>query len=186
MDIDLPILSGIEVCQKLQELDLCPMPMIIAISGKPIYNNILNSVPVINKYISKGMGFEEVVEHINLILNEFENQKELEEKEKLIIHELSFLGFNLNHNGTAYLCETIKLIIRCHNLSLTSNLEKNIYSIISAREHKSVSTIKSNILKAINYMYAECDSKKLMNYFSLSYDTKPQPKLIISTIINKL
>lgn len=186
LDIDLPIFSGIDVTQKLQELNLCPMPMIIAVSGKDIYNNILNTVPLINRYISKGIGFEEVVRHINLMLNEFENEKELEEKERLIIHELSYLGFNLKHNGTIYLYETIKIILKCHNLNWTSNLEKNIYPIISHREKKSVSTIKSNILKAINYMYYECDALKMMHYFSFKDDSKPTPKVIISTIINKL
>lgn len=35
-------------------------------------------------------------------------------------------------------------------------------------------------------MYFDCKSEKIIEYFNLSKDFKPTPKLIINTIINKI
>ncbi len=69
---------------------------------------------------------------------------------------------------------------------LINNLEKDIYPVIAHRFGKSVGNIKGNIVKATNNMYNECEMEYLLNYFNYGYDKKPTPKMVITTIINKL
>lgn len=106
----------------------------------------------------------------------------LENTKLAILKELMYLGFNVRHNGTKYITESILILkFYCKN----SNL-KDIYSII-ARKHSTTSeNIKSNILKSINYMYYEADFSKLETYFSLAEDIKPTPKQVILTVLNNV
>lgn len=99
-----------------------------------------------------------------------------------ILNQLLNIGFNIKHRGTKYLAESI-LIFKyyCH----TTNM-KNIYSIIAQKYNTSGNNIKSNISKAINYMYYETDFSHLCSYFSLTEDIRPTAKQIILNISEKV
>lgn len=186
LDIDMPELNGIEVLKMLNSLDLFPLPLIIIISGENKYFSQIYNNSLVNTIIYKEIGMDAIIDKVCNIINDLELKKEEEAYRKKITTELKALNFNLTHNGTNYLRESIEIINSCRNQEFISNLEKNIYPIIAAKHQKSVHTIKSNILKAINYMYRECEISKLKEYFYFGIDKKPTPKLIIFTIYNRI
>lgn len=68
----------------------------------------------------------------------------------------------------------------------SKNLSKNIYPLIAKKYNKSVNNIHTNIKQATKYMYRDCDSNILKNYFCFYDDVKPTEKQVIYTILNKL
>lgn len=103
-----------------------------------------------------------------------------------IINELTYLGYNLKHLGSNYLLEAIIYIYNSNQDFLLDNLEKNIYSLLATKHKTTISNVKSNILKATNYMYVESDYSILKDYFCFKTDVRPTPKLIICQILNRL
>lgn len=106
----------------------------------------------------------------------------LENSKEKIFRELITLGFNIKHNGTKYITESIIFL----KFYLKTNNIQDIYSIIAKKYNTTSNNIKSNILKSINYMYYETDFLKLEKYFSLPKDIKPTPKQVILTILKNL
>lgn len=117
-------------------------------------------------------------------MNNEENEKEISKITKKIKNELLLLGYNFKLKGTQYLLETIKYIYIKNDMSLLENLEKNVYKYIAENNGKKVLNIKTSIIKATNYVYNYQDEKKIYEYFSI--EIKITPKLVISTILNKL
>lgn len=101
-----------------------------------------------------------------------------------ITNQLLLLGYNFKLKGTQFLFEAILYIYEKKETSLVENLERNVYSHIAIRNNKTVTNIKTNIIKSTNYVYTYQDKKVLYEYFTL--DIKITPKLVISTILNKL
>lgn len=184
LDLDMPLINGIEILKKLE--GSYKIPNIIVISGYIEMLNEVKSYKIVNRCIYKGQNFNYVVSNIVDVVKEFDlTKKELLIRNK-IINELQFLGFNLKHKGTTYLLDTIYYIITNEYSYNITNLEKNIYSQIAIQHNTSLLNIKHNIFKAIQSMYVENDAEKIKKYFSFHTDTKPNAKLLISTIINKI
>lgn len=100
-----------------------------------------------------------------------------------IKRELEYLGYNPNHLGTNYIAEII-YIVYCTNFE--GSLEKQIYPYVAKTHHKTVNTIKCNVINATSLMVCECPEDKLLDYLGKYSYLKPGPKTIIYTIINKL
>lgn len=186
LDINIPKLNGIEVLQNINSLDLFPLPLIVIISGEDKYFSQIYNNTLVNSIIYKGIGMDAIINKICNIINEMKFERRKLDYRERITQELRKLRFNLSHKGTNYLIEAIEIINSCRNQNFISNLEKNIYPIIAAKYKKSIYNIKSNILKAINYMYKECEIDVLKEYFCFDIDRKPTPKLIIFTIHDKI
>lgn len=121
--------------------------------------------------------------HLSYFIHKYTSLSDTFENTKLaILKELMYLGFNVKHNGTKYITESI-LILKFYYK--TNNI-KDIYSIIARKHNTTSNNIKSNILKSINYMYCETDFSKLEVYFSLAEDIKPTPKQIILTVLKNI
>lgn len=111
------------------------------------------------------------------ILQRFISFSSLLEDTKLkILNQLMELGFNIKHNGTKYIMASILI----YKFYYSTNKIEEIYSLIA---EKSSNNIKSNILKAINYMYYESDFSKIKQFFSLTEEIRPTPKQVIFTIL---
>ena len=106
----------------------------------------------------------------------------IKDTEELIFKHLMQIGFNIKHNGTKYIAESIILL----KYYCRVNYIKDIYSIIARKHNTTSNNIKSNILKSINYMYCETDFSIIQKYFSLIDDIKPTPKQIILTVLKKV
>lgn len=101
-----------------------------------------------------------------------------------VYDELKYIGYNPSYYGARYLAECIVLIY--NNYDSSENLNKNIYPILAKKYNKSVNTIKGDIRSATNLMFYECDETRLKNYFNFYTVSKPKPKLVIYTVLNKL
>lgn len=91
-------------------------------------------------------------------------------------------GYNFSNKGTIYLIDALEIIC-CNNdyLKIMSNLDKNIYPIISKKYNSNKKTIKSDIIKATNNMCKIRDS--IPSECSL---LKYTPKIIIYYIVDKI
>lgn len=120
---------------------------------------------------------------ITLVFKGVNTKQDLEINER-ITKELLSLGYNFKLKGTLYLLESIKYILNSKNINLLENLEKNVYQYIANKNGKKTLNIKTSIIKATNYVYNYQDERILNEYFSIKI--KITPKLVISTILNKL
>ena len=111
---------------------------------------------------------------------------DFERSRRKIAKELEYIGYEFKYKGTHYLLDTIYELYWQNTNTMTDNLQTGIYPIIAKKYDKTVYNIKSSIGKATDCMYYDCDMDKLVKYFHLSYDTKPTPKQVVFTVINKL
>lgn len=99
----------------------------------------------------------------------------------IIVNKLKDIGFNFKHIGTVYLLDTIKILNQ--NKDLIENIEKNVYTKLAKKYKKKTITIKSDIIKATNYMYVHTAIKDLNYYFPNNAYEKITPKMVINTIL---
>lgn len=102
-----------------------------------------------------------------------------------IAHELYSIGFKPYHKGTGFMIESIYIVYQ-KEAHLCDNFEKNIYPIVAEKFYTTTSNVKSDIIKSINSMYAECELEKLKKYFHFSTDFRPTTKMIIYTVISNI
>lgn len=109
----------------------------------------------------------------------------MEIKQK-VMQELQIMGFNFKHVGTTYILEAIEIIYNSKNPKIIKCIEKNVYPQIAEKHCKKVSTIKSNIIKATDYMHEQSllEKKKTDIYYNLY--PKMTPKTVINTVILKI
>lgn len=179
LDLDMPIMNGIDFLSKLKNLKLNKIPKIIVTFQKKEDIKLIAKNPFVIACLPKLDSFDKIYDLITSIIKD--NSFDLR---KCIKIEMQSLGFNLKYVGSIYLLECIMWIY--FHPEAFNNLERNVYSIIADKEKKSVFTIKSNILKCINHMYMETDFNKIREYFSLYYDTRPTPKVVIMAILNHI
>ena len=150
LDLKLPDNNGIEIIKKVKSINCVKEPEIIIISeDKQLMNKVISDYKIYN------------------IISKLEKDD--------ISNELEKIGYNWKYKGTHYILEAIIYIYQSNNMDLLDNLEKNVYKYISYHYNKSVNNIKTNIIKATNYI----DKDK-------QYIENPTPKLVISDILNKL
>lgn len=131
-------------------------------------------------------GIDKVSEHIKTFIMSKKDNDMIKKFKENVIEELLYLRYNFKYNGTNYIMESIIFIIESNNKNLLDNLERNVYKVIAKNHCTSIYNIKNNISKSTNNMYIDCESDRLVRYFSLSSDIKPTPKMVISAIVNKI
>ncbi len=148
--------------------------------------NINNALP--DAYIYEYVSAFENLPMVFLKISEIAKNKIAKLNDSILLgkiyEELKYIGYNLSYYGSRYLAESIALIY--NNYDSSENLNKNIYPVIAKKYNKTVNTIKGNIRAATNSMFYECDETRLKNYFNFYTVSKPKPKLVIYTILNKL
>ena len=132
------------------------------------------------EYFYKNASIQEINNKIKKIIDLKSNNIKTE-----IQKELYYLGYNPKYNGTKYLIEAIYILYTKGNY-IDDNLEKEIYPIIAKKHYKSINNIKCNIINATDTMVCECEENKLVEYLGFYNYSKPGPKKIIGTVLNKL
>lgn len=185
LDLKMPKLNGIETLDRLYSMNLDKYPNIIIISGENrLMTKIINH-PLVLDYISKSDEMIEIYHKLKNFEKELNYSNIANDLSKKITTELINIGYNPSHIGTQYIKECIWEIYQ--NPELIHNLESYVYKKIACIHHKSFQNVKSNIIKATNFMYIESNIFLLKNYFHFSDEKrKPTPKMVISTILNKL
>ena len=142
-------------------------------------NNIENVSP--DSYIYEYVSSKEDISLIYLKICDIAKNKIAEQNNSILLNkiyaELKYIGYNPSYYGARYLAESIALIY--NNYDSSENLNKNIYPVLA-------NTIKGDIRSATNSMFYECDETRLKNYFNFYTVSKPKPKLVIYTVLNKL
>ncbi len=187
LDLKMPKIDGIEILDKLYNMNLAHSPTVFVISGESYLLSQVIHHPLVSDFINK---FENMDNIYNKLQNYERNLNFLKQKENLskkIYSELVHIGYNPSHIGTQYIKECILEIYSNSNNTYTQNLENFIYKKIAFSHNKSLKNVKTNIVKATDYMYTEADMSKIKDYFCFNdINKKPTPKVVISTILNKL
>lgn len=187
LDLKLPKLDGLQVLNSLYNMNLSNYPDIIVISAENNLTNKVTNHPLVTDFINRN------TDMINIYykLKDFEKRKNYfcikDDLSKRIISELVHIGYNPSHIGTQYIKECILEIYGSRDLNLIRNLENCVYNNIAHIHNKSFQNVKSNIMKATNFMYLESNIDLLKDYFHFNDSKrKPTPKMVISTILNKI
>jgi len=180
LDLKMSIYNGIEVLNMLsKEKQKQYERSVIVITGEAEYIPQILKSPLVAYTVLKGIGqYEQILSKIDSIVEEKSNSMIY----KKIISELSNIGYNLNHNGTKYLIDTI-FEIYLHQDSFQGNLQKEIYPLVSFYHHKSIHNIKCSITRATENMVYYCNPETFNKYFN---GFKPTTKTVINIILNKL
>ncbi len=180
LDLEMPIYNGIQVLDMLSEEKKKQYERsVIVITAEDEYVPEILKNPLVAYTTLKGIGqYERILNKIDSLVEEKSNSLVY----KKIINELSTIGYNLNHNGTKYLIDTI-FEIYLHQDSFQGNLKKEIYPLISFYHHKSVHNIKCSITRATENMVYYSNSEIFNKYFN---GFKPTTKTVINIILNRL
>ncbi len=101
-----------------------------------------------------------------------------------IINELQNIGYNLSHNGTHYIAESVLLIAAFKYDS--ENLSKTVYPKVSQIYNKDLNNIKTNIITATDAAYKNMNKEIIKKYLKIPDNIKPTAKMVINTISKKL
>lgn len=158
---------------------------IIITSTTSILKEELENNPLIYCCISQNSDLAFISGKVKELVENKCKYREITNIKRKIKKEIDYLRYNPIYVGTNYLIECIFLIAQSEE-DLISNLEKDVYPSIAYKYNKTISNIKCNINQSTTRMYYECDSNKLQRYFNFECDEKPKPKLVMTTILNKV
>lgn len=194
LDLNLPKCNGLEILDflnKYKREEYIKSIIVISCEVDMIRKTIDN--PLVYNYISKVQGIDEIVEKVNNISKEKEDdlrEKKLIHKRRKIVKkkiqkELINLGYNSQYIGTEYLSDSIYYIYLLKKKKRIK-LEKDIYPIIAEKNRTTINTVKCDIIKATNRLKNDVDQLKLKEYFGYFLDMKIKPKLVMTTVLNKI
>ena len=133
-------------------------------------------------YVEDSVLFDEIVlKRLKVLIN----LRDFTRKRLKVVRELEFIGYDFKYKGTHYLVDTILHMYLGQN-SMTDNLKTDIYPLVSKKYNKTIYNIKTSIDNATEYMYCECDSAVVQEYFNFCEDTKPTVKQVIFAVMNKI
>ena len=112
-----------------------------------------------------------------------EEENTIKERIARIINRM---GFNFSHVGTKYLIDTIEILYNANDLVMLRSIEKNVYSMLAEKYSVNASTIKSDIIKATNFMNEQNLMRKRRQEIFYDPYEKTTPKSVINTVLLKL
>lgn len=174
LDLKMPKMNGIELINKIKQMNSLNVPRIIVISGEVDYMYCLKNELIISDIINKN-NMQNIKFHLENTINSIHFLNEEHLIREKIINELINLGYNFKYKGTHYIFDSIMYIYMSNNLELLNNIEKNVYIYISNKYHKSINNIKTNIIKATKIMVSDKCLKEILT-----------PKIVINNILIKL
>lgn len=105
---------------------------------------------------------------------------------RMKIHKiLNRLGFDFKLSGTNYLFDAIMYSTLHKNEYVFENLERNVYPYLAEKFNVSVSNIKWSIIRSINNMNSNLNSRKNKKIL-VEFSEKITAKLLITEIVNRL
>ena len=161
LDLKMPKMNGIELINKIKQMNSLNVPRIIVISGEVDYMYCLKNELIISDIINKN-NMQNIKFHLENTIKSIDFLNEEHLIREKIINELMNLGYNFKYKGTHYIFDSIMYIYMSNNLELLNNIEKNVYIYISNKYHKSINNIKTNIIKATKIMVSDKGLKEIL------------------------
>ena len=131
---------------------------------------------LINKY----RNMTDILEKVEILI---EKNNMIDSTKAKIINEIRYLGYNISHEGTKYLIDTIEYIM---NNKEVNNLTKQVYPIIASKYKKTVHNVNCSISRETREMYLSNKIDKLKEYFIYDEDIKPNVKTVIYTVLSRI
>ncbi len=161
--------------------------------------NLLNYLPIFyidddSKLLNESLYnslFVKIFNNFDHLFSNFKtDQKSMvtKKRETKIIKHLENLNFNFKQAGTRFFLEALIFVHENKSPYVLNNISKNIYPNISNKYHTSISKVKWNIEKSINYMYnfnLTNYPHLLNNYLSFEFNQKPTTKELL-ILLNKI
>lgn len=186
LDLRLPKVSGITILKELEKnYKKKYEKSIIVVSCDENKINLVKNSKCIFSIVNKIYGIDIILENILNLAKFKQDKKENELLKVKIIDELQKINYNISYVGTRYIADIINIIIE-KNKTTDFNLKKDIIPILCKKYNKTPSNIKMNVKHATENMFFDCKQEVLNNYFGFNIIEKPKPKMVITTIINKL
>lgn len=188
LDYNTPMYNAMEILDKISEKQQNKyQKSFIITSDNPKVIEKLNSTNnnLIYTCLSRELDVSEIVSYINDVIVCKRLQDNVNSLRPSIQSELLYLGYDFSHKGTQYLLDIINMIY-LRGESLLENLNKLVYPVIARKYHQSCNNIKCNVIRSTEYMYYNCDEKKLLEYFSFCEPAKPNMKTVINAVITRI
>lgn len=148
LDLQMPKMTGLEVIEEIEKLNMIKHPKIIIISGDLPLVKCASISKIVCSIILKTESIESIYEKILRIVNQIIYDKNYDMLRNKTISALKNMGYGLKHKGTRYIIEAIMYIFENNSLNIMNNLEKNVYVHIAHKYCTSLNNVKTNIVKA--------------------------------------
>lgn len=186
LDLKMPIYDGIQILDMISaEKRMKYKQSCIIISGEINMIQKLMKNEMVSNILYKSMSMSYIMEKILKVIEEKQYEKECNNLLKAITNEVLYLGYNISHKGTVYLIETI-YYIRTHSNNKIRSLKEDVYPYIAKKNKETPHNVKCNIARATEQMYYNCEINRLQEYMKYQLNTKPNLKMIINSIIQKI
>lgn len=166
--------------------------IIILLKEERIPDELANNLYIYSCISKLSNSIKKIVNDINCLATykkyyklEVADSIEEDKVRKRITDELIYLGYNLSHNGTKYLIETIYILYILDGY-YDDNLETDIYPIVAKKFGKNWNNIKCSIRYATEIMSYECEEQKLLDYLYNYTFLNPGPKTIIDAVLGRI
>lgn len=181
LDLKMPKQNGISIIKKISNLENYN-PYIIIISSFQQYINKVYKYDNIYSLISKGSGFDKIVNELNLVLKQINNEIEENNIYLKIKKEIELFNFNTSNFGTKYLIDATLQAYKKNNFSLTHD----IYPILAHKYNVTQKKIKWNLEKNIKSMQRYTENKIISDYFHIEKKENLTVKNVITKIIENI
>ena len=210
LDVIMPHLDGLGVLERIGELNMKKMPIVIMLSAvgqdkitqrainlgasyyvvKPFDIKLLikrmkdfkNYKPTMNKISFVGREIKQ--QYIDISPEEKKNEKNLEALVTNVIHEV---GVPAHIKGYQYLREAIMMVI--NDIDIINQITKQLYPDIASRYHTTPSRVERAIRHAIEVAWGRGDGQAVENIFGYTVSAakgKPTNSEFIAMIADKL
>lgn len=185
IDYKLPIYDGLDILEKLplSKQNEYKNSIIFLTSDITLAKNIKSHNLIFDSFLNTE-SFSIIISSLKKLVEIKQNNANTAYIKTKIINELQTIGYNLSHNGTHYIAESVLLIATLNYDA--ENLSKNIYPKVSQIYNKSLNNIKTNIITATDAAYKNIDKIVLKKYLRIPDNIKPTAKMVINAVLQKI
>lgn len=187
LDLDIAKLDSLQLLEQIRSLKLRHCPFVFVISSKSQMIDKVIGHTLVQDFLIKSDDMSNAYNKLSEFENNLNYGKIEDELSKKVSSELIYIGYNPSHLGTQYIKECILEVYKRRHSEYIQNVQNNIFRKIAEIHGISFEKVRTNIMKATDYMFLQGNMNIIKDYFHFNDERqKPTPKIVISTIVNKL